>query len=935
MKRKYLPLSLALFLSVSLAHAMDLKDWKAEGDVTLDSARVHTTPGASIKIAPGAKVIKPLRTENGSGRVTMWIYDDKSAPATPKVPRVGPSWGVVQSDGKALIVGALYAAYLSGDSGYSAADGEKMFYHKCQWLSVLRNEGWRKWDFVFDPDKGASILVDDKPVRFDWNRTDIGGFTGIVLMGDEAKGDKCQTLWVDDVKADLGGPMNIKLVPPPPPAPILPEKDPAATGEPVKLREAVAGKHPRLLLTADRIAQLREYYNSDKASLYREQLLSMIPQCEVPANRKTDLSWGQDIGLFKMPSVALHYVLTKDKDSLERCTALLKWLITQPNWTLGGTPDVPYAEALASLKKMTPGGENNSDTTAAFTMVGAALTWDWLYNDLDPVFREQFREVLWQHARAMYYGGHLGGNPGGGYWRGVPMYNHRWFRDWGMTFAAVATTEGKPEEQWLLSKLKDELQFMADWLPEDGSNHEGPGYGASSGALGLTFMVSDECLGSHHFDQPFFHNLSGYAMQLATPGMKEAFYFSDCFTKARSAHPFYLKTAAQSGNADVLDAVRQTIKTDPKAFGIRDYAWLALLCDDPKVQGGDYKRLPTTSIFPDLGLAILRESWQDEAVAAMFKCGPPGGYNLNSWRPTAKVDGKLPYVNIAHDHPDANSFTIRGDGDYLAETNRYPLEPGKLSAGNNTILINGLGQTAPGRPEGDSWAQPSNGDMTEMGKITAWKDMGAVVVAEGEAAGSYVAYTDRKTKKSRPALDRFRRTFIWVKGGYILVLDDIRSPKPVDVTWLMQGAKLEPVDEANGIYSLSKNKAQCEFQLLSDAPFQAKIGVSTANDHNKLLNWQQLQATANTSAIRFVSIYNPWHHKDLKLTFTPAGAEKATVTVTGSGINDKWEWQSATGKFTAANLHGIRKGGAEIDVNDQTATPPPWKKQLIPPEQIK
>ncbi len=84
MKRKYLPLFLALFLSCSLTHAMDLKDWKADGDVTLDSTRAHTMPGASIKVAPGAKVIKTLRTENGSGRVTLWFMMTRARPPPPR-----------------------------------------------------------------------------------------------------------------------------------------------------------------------------------------------------------------------------------------------------------------------------------------------------------------------------------------------------------------------------------------------------------------------------------------------------------------------------------------------------------------------------------------------------------------------------------------------------------------------------------------------------------------------------------------------------------------------------------------------------------------------------------------------------------------------------------------------------------------------------------
>ena len=99
--------------------------------------------------------------------------------------------------------------------------------------------------------------------------------------------------------------------------------------------------------------------------------------------------------MFKMPMVALHYVLTGDKASLAKSMEFLKWLDGMSDWTNGTD-------------------EQNSDTTASFTMVGASLMSVFrLYNDLDPAFREKFRQTLWFHARAMYYGGHLAKNPGG------------------------------------------------------------------------------------------------------------------------------------------------------------------------------------------------------------------------------------------------------------------------------------------------------------------------------------------------------------------------------------------------------------------------------------------------------------------------------------------------------------------------------------------
>jgi hypothetical protein len=668
--------------------------------------------------------------------------------------------------------------------------------------------------------------------------------------------------------------------------PIMPPTDPSAHGgPPVRYREAVAGRHPRLLITPDRVADLKAFYHSPEGRLYREQLEAQLEGCTVPKDRKTTTGWGQQHGLFNIPTAALHYLATGNPNSREKSVAYLKWLAGTADWSAGGEPAVEdtveaYAAVLEKMMRFGPQGERNSDHAASFTMVGAALTWDWLYHDLDPAFREQFRKILWQHARAMYYGGHLKGNPGGDYWRGVPAYNHRWYRDWGMGLAALGAAEGRPEEQWFLREVQKELAFMGQWLPVDGSQHEGPGYGSSAGALGMTFQVSDELTGTHYLDSPFYRNAAAYTLHISAPGMDQAMYFADCFTRAISFHPYFLKTAALHRQPDVIAGIRRALEVNQRGWGIRGLAWLSLLCDDPKVAGGDYRRLPTTAFLPDLGIAVIRDSWDDAAVATRFKCGPMGGYKANAWRESAKTkDGRLPYLNVAHDHPDANSFTLFGNGDYMAETDRYPIRPGKFSSGHNTILINGLGQAADGRPEGQEWQQPGNGDMTEMGVITAFRDAGDVVVVEGEAAGSYLKYRD--ARGSRPALNRFRRTLIWVKGDYLLVFDDIRAPEPVAVTYLMQGARLEPIEEATGRYRLSKNRAECEFQLVSDTPLENKIGESTANDHSKLLGWKQLQATARGAAVRLASVFDPWQRTGLTVTLSADGPDRATLTVTG------------------------------------------------------
>ena len=900
------------------AVTFDSKDsiagWTVTGDVSIDPDKKREgAPGGSLKIGPGGRAAWKLGGADLAGKVEFWVFDDGAAAAQPKQHGYGALWGLTARDGHALVGGTLYAAYLDGTADYNIGEFDpakagSMPSHKCYYLGLKRSGGWHKWTFDMDPDKGLSVLVDGKNVnaatlRFDWNKSQLAGIAGLIFYGDGFKDGK-QVLWVSGLTVAQGGPMKAKPTPPPPPPPLVPAKDPASAGPPVKFLDQVAGKHPRLLITAERISDLKARFQSDHSKLYREQILAYIPGCTIPANRKTTNAWGQEVGLQKMPMLALHYVLTGDKATFDRCLEFLKWLDEiNDDWSEGGS-------------------EKNSDHAAAFTMVGASIMWDWLYNDLDPAFREKFRQDLLWHARAMYYGGHLAGNPGGNYWRGVPGYNHRWFRDWGMVLATLAAAEGKPEEQWFLGEVAKELKYMVDWLPADGSQHEGPSYGSSAGALGMACLVSDGCLGTKYMENPFFRNVGAYTLAFTAPGMKESLYFADNFDKSTGVSPFFLKPAADHRQADVCDGLRRFLQTNQTKWGTRDSAWLALLMDDPAIKEGRLENLPTTSFWPDLGLAVVRDSWQDKAVAAMFKCGPMGGYKLNAWRETRKdAKGALPYVNVAHDHPDANSFILLADGQYLAETNRYPIKPGKLSTGNNTILINGLGQAVTGRSEGDEWQQPGSGDMTEMARIVAWKNAGDVVVVEGEAAGSYLAYTDKATKKSRPAIDRFRRTFIWVKGSYVLVIDDVRSPQPVEVTWLMQGAKLELVDEPQGPYRLSKGGAQCDFRLVADAPLKTVMGVSTANDHSKLMGWQQLQASAEGTAVRFVSVFDPWRRGDVKVALAPDGRDKATITVTASGVTDTWQWQAAGGKFEAATLRGARPDGFNVTV-DAACKPP-------------
>jgi len=859
--------------------------WQTEGNVSTDDIQKRDA-APSIKLEPGSKAVLRF-PEEGGGEVTFWTWDDGTASQPGKERHTGPRWGLLDGQGNELLIGVLYAPYLQEGGSYTLS--EKKNPTVIKYLGGREPGKWQKWTLRFDPEAGGRLLINDKPAdnRWNWDESQFPAFNGIVLYGDTPGGAKAQDFWVE-VAYTTVGPMKAQPVPPPPPAPVVPDADPQAEGTIPKFRPGLLEQHPRVLFTQADVAKIREFYESPSGAPWRAQLdayaaASTPPASAAQAKFLTDATDGQRHGLWRLPTVALHYLLTGNATSKERVLTYLRILLELPSWETGS--------------------EKDAGMSSANIMIGAALAFDWLYNELDPEFREKFRQKLWYQARAQYYGGHLNRNNSMGYWQGDTHNNHRWHRNAGMTLAVLAAYTGDPSQDWFLKTTLDELEYVAKWLPEDGTSHEGPGYLIFGGNhLALGFDAVDHCLGTDLLQEPFFKNIGYFRILSMTSGLKTPLAFGDNAPRGLGSYGnFLLLGAVANQQPEVAAMLRELVKRTP---GLMEYGWFSLIWDRPDWGNGSTANFPTIGYFPDVGVAYLHDSWSDEGVSAMFKSSPFGGFKLNEFR--TKPDGKFQYVNVAHDDPDANSFIIAKGNNLLAQTDGYSSQ--KRSQNHNTILINGMGQMAAGRPEGGGWAQPSAGDMSKMAFITGWLQSGAVVGVEGEAAGSYLAYTDKKTGTSRPALERFRRSFFWVKGDYILVLDDVRAASPVEVTWLVQGEKL--TESAPGRYVLEAEGDQCPVQLVADSEFTAKIGPSPADDRGKALGWQQLQATsAPVPRIRFASVANPWGREDLTVTLTAKSPDEAVVTVRSKDFTDEWTWRAAEGERTPSLIQAKRVQG--------------------------
>jgi len=659
------------------------------------------------------------------------------------------------------------------------------------------------------------------------------------------------------------------------PPQVPPDGDPPAHRV-VALVPAVAHQHPRLLFSAQDILAMKQFAETEGKPFF-DQLLGYLPSCHAPEQDEflTNATDGIRQGMWRMPTVGLHYLLTGDRKSLEAGAAFLDKFCSLDHWELGDEAD--------------------AGMSSANIMAGVALLYDWLYNDLDPAQRERTRGKLLLMARRQFYFGHLMLSRATHYWQSDPQNNHRWHRDAGLALAVLGIAGDGPEDEWMLEQTADELKFIHDWLPEDGTCHESPGYMAFGGpCLTVAMQAADRCLGTHYLDHPFFRNAPLFRMHTLVPGMKDSFPYGDAGGSGFMNNYFYQFTGHHHLK-DLQAGLVEFQKADDYAF---QYGWTSLVWFHPDVTGGSLDNLKKVALFPDLGLAFMRDDWR-QGVGAMFKCGPYGGHKLNQYR----NERALHYINVAHDDPDANMFVIFNDGQPLADDDRYSAH--KETSSHNTILVNGKGQKG---SEGGEWTQPLAGvDMDPLARIVSYKSDREVTIAEGEAGAMY------------DGLSRYRRSFIWVGGRYILVLDDIRADRPAEITWLVQGPQVEAVNAAAGAYRITKGDARLDFQIAADAD-SAVIADSTADSGGKPLGYRQLQLTKRASHWRLASVFDPWH-RGLRVEFKPAGEEQANVTVSGPGFTDAWQWTAAPDQNTPSTISARGSGGFTASLGPKDTAP--------------
>jgi hypothetical protein len=684
----------------------------------------------------------------------------------------------------------------------------------------------------------------------------------------------------------------------------VPASDPAASDAP-DLLPSVRGVHPRLLFTPADVAKIKANVaaspllkqvadqvvaGSKRYRAPKENPLPMVMN-DTPALAQSSGQW---------PSLAYAYALEPNPQTLEAITNVLKRMLEQPYWA--------------------DTAELDANMGAACNMFAVAVLFDAAYADLDPQLRHDVAARLLVQARRMFYLGHkqLSLMPVK-YWQQDPAPNHRWYRLRGLAAAVLAIAdEPGLDTAYLRQELKKEAAFIMKWYPEEGDCHEGSGY-QQFGLRSLydAAVMLDNALGTKFSQNPGFAAAWKQQLYYWVPADNSLVSFGDAQNAVLRFHYddavfFAGPRLSHDKNAQAALQRRMEMLIAPGADG-RPVSppWTLLSSYDPTLTGGDYRAVPTSHLFTDLGAASFRDSWEKDAVIFTFKCGPYGGYALNAYRQANLTEKGLPhYVNIAHDDPDANSFSLTVGADKMFHPGTYSTH--KLTRDNNTLTIGTEGQIM----DDSEWTQPvADRDMRELSYLTGWKqDAQGRAIIEGETGPAY-----------RGKLDRFRRTAVWLPGDYILILDDIRPTASADkpLTWrgLVPDGRFVKAEDGKAKV-VGQSGREMPLQFLSDHPVNAALDDWFVGGRWGHLQLRQFQfSTAPAAPVRFACLLDPWK-RNVTLA-TKQDGDALLLAVTGPAGTDLWKWQSAADAKAPSLLAGLRNGRPLIALTAADTPPAP------------
>ncbi len=494
-------------------------------------------------------------------------------------------------------------------------------------------------------------------------------------------------------------------------------------------------QHPRLFITPDRLAALKNQIGTDVnlSKWYGDLrksadvvLATPIGQYDLPDGRR--MPSANDARPF-IEKTALMYLLSGEQKYAQRAVDEMMKAASIPNWN-------EQKEFL-----------NTSELTA-----GMAIGYDWLYDYLTQQQRDQIRTAIRDKGLAKAIAAHNSD----AWW--VSLSDNEKISNWnavcngGIILGALAI--GDEEEAVAGEIATRSLRSLEDFIllefNPDGGWSEGPGYWRYTVEYLTTYMAAMQTtLGKTygHTETPGFYKTAYFINYVLSP--KGSFNFGDSSSfKIRTPELFWM--AKQMNNPDIAGLRLQLMQEAKQAGGVYDLLWY-----DPNLLTMNVS-IPPDAYFRNTELATFRSKWND--LAAAF-AGIKGGTG-----------------NSSHAHADTGNFVFEAGGvqwaidlgsddynlpNYFDYTNQRFTYYRLMPEGHNTLVIN---------PDG-TFEQ----DQYAFSRIERYdsKPSGGLAIVDMTPA-----YAKNVTSAKRGLLFASNRSTMTVQ-------DEIRAKAPSTVWWFM------------------------------------------------------------------------------------------------------------------------------------------------------
>jgi hypothetical protein len=290
-------------------------------------------------------------------------------------------------------------------------------------------------------------------------------------------------------------------------------------------------------------------------------------------------------------------------------------------------------------------------------------------------------------------------------------------------------------------------------------------------------------------------NTFDYRLYQTAPNWEENINFADVHDK-RSSHSIsaYYKIASEynNGHAQWLGELVRTKFLFREAYqskifpGILPEAFLELIWFNPEIKPQSPESLPLTKHFPDLGLVVMRSSWDTDATHLSFKSSPAGGHK--QWQLSWELDKKNDWKtrSLTHYHVDFNQFILVHNGASLVIDEGYN-RTSKAEI-HNLVTVDGTGCVGEKIWDEGDLSDPVLFDLNCKGIHNVWRDVPESAIAKVEAFSndngySYVVGESSLMYYPEMELTRNARHIINSECGYFILLDELESNLEHTYTW--------------------------------------------------------------------------------------------------------------------------------------------------------